>query len=401
MVRVKYNKSVTSKAVAFLFLLLISCHISFARADEGLRIRIFDNYSLQAIVVDGEKESFLINNSTFSPPIYMSVIKNSIVIPTKKGGKVFKTLTLKAPQEFVVRIGKGIRRHYLGSLQVSLSKGYLKVINITPLEPYVASVVEAETSDIKEPEALKATAIAVRSYVIAEKSRHHKEGFDMCDLAHCQLYKGLPRSKIIEDLTEATAGKVLTYKDRIIPGYFHACCGGQTENIERVWDVHAEPYYVSIDDRKNDSSPYYCQPSPVFKWTLQIKKASFEKIGRLHGWLKPNEKVVKLLPNKQTPTDRIVNLKIVTNKRTFLVAEKKLQQDFGHEIGWNKLKSAHFEVTECGKYKELFCFKGFGYGHGVGLCQSGAEGRARAGMDYDDILKAYYPHIRIQSLGKF
>jgi stage II sporulation protein D len=266
---------------------------------------------------------------------------------------------------------------YIFSLNGSDYRGKLKLIinpdgtsfdaiNLVPPEPYLAGVVGAEMPPYWESEALKAQTIAARTYCFYIKKRFGtNRAWDMKKTAAHQVYRGLSaESAQIWNAVNQTNGQVLTCEqtdstEEIFPAYYSSTCGGHTENSKNVFGDFFEPQYPKLKQLGK---------------IINISPADQSNYGEFSRLTK-----VKLLGS--------------TNKSDFLKAE-----DFRLTIDptGRKFKSTICQIVKWGD-KWVFS-SGRGWGHGVGMCQCGAEGMARNGKNAKQILSYYYPDSKILTI---
>lgn len=176
-------------------------------------------------------------------------------------------------------------RRYRGELEIrpSVTKKGITIVEIMPMEEYIYGIIPWEISPAWPMEAVKAQAVAARTYALYHLGKHKKDGFDLCNTTDCQVYGGReaedPRGNWAVD---ATKGMVVTYKNKLVPTFFHSSSGGYTENVENVWSGKMD-YLRAVPD--------YDQDSPYFQWknsfTLEeigkkLESAGY-KIGALQG----------------------------------------------------------------------------------------------------------------------
>lgn len=268
----------------------------------------------------------------------------------------------------------GHERRYQGLLHVRAEGDRLVLINELPLESYVASVVASEMLPGWPLEALKAQAILARTFAL-KGGDHESRG--LCDLTHCQVYAGKVTPQSIE-AAQATRGLVLEYGGHPISPLYHAACGGMRASNQVVFGGLAVPYLREEGDR-------FCLDSPYAKpWKVRVTS---NELSRALGV--PAVETVSVL-------DRDAGGWVAR----VLVDRKKITgyhfwQAIGRQIGWGGLKSLRFTVS---KQADGFEFAGKGLGHGVGLCQWGARGRALAGWSYRRILASYYPGTSLRRM---
>ncbi len=264
-------------------------------------------------------------------------------------------------------------RWYRGRTLVVPSQKGLSVVNWVDLEEYLYSVIGGEMDSRWPLEALKAQAIAARTYALYEREKQRNNPiYDLGDTPdRWQIYKGVnSESRTTLAAVDATAGKVLTYRNRIILSVFHACSGGHTENSEDVWGSR-EPYLRAVPDFDQNISE--CNWSRTFSPT-EIS-AQIPEIGN----------VKQMIPESTSPFGSVTSLKIVGDK-----GEKVLR---GEDVRTAlKLKSTRFNVSNG---NGSFTLRGLGYGHALGMSQWGAYNLAKRGYNHLQILNYYYKGVAL------
>ncbi len=283
--------------------------------------------------------------------------------------------------------GRDVRSSSLPS-QVRVHLLREDVTKTVSLDEYVFGVLAAEGSLEDEHEALKAQAVITRNYALKNLARHAHNGYDFCNSTHCQRYITVrdegARADFYELLHRAlreTAGETLRDEQgRIVDAYFSADCGGATANAQSLWERPAPVYLRGVHDD-------YCANSPYRNWTDTIPLARLAKALRTD----PRSDVGARLDNvrvvKRDATGRAEMIELQGERRRLLRG-----WDFkiivGRALGWNVLKSSRFEVERAGAN---LIFHGSGFGHGLGLCQTGAHVMAERGATYRQILNFYLP----------
>ena len=288
--------------------------------------------------------------------------------------------------------GTGLpRRLYRGELAFTAEKSLLKIINTVPLETYLAGVVTGEAGDLSHPEAYKAQAVAARTYTVKYLKNHLGEGYNMCDSPHCQLYTGLGKiSAKAREASDATHGEMLLYKGDPAAAFYHSVCGGRTEDMTFVWPYESKPYLISVRD--GPPGRPYCSIAPDFRWKTKIYFTGLTRLGRRAGWLTSDEEAGGLSISAWGPSGRAAELEIPTQRRRVKVTATDFYHGIGRRAGWRAVRSSYFRVLSG---KDYVLLDGVGSGHGVGMCQWGAEGMARKGFKYRDILRHYYPGTEV------
>jgi stage II sporulation protein D len=279
-------------------------------------------------------------------------------------------------------------------LSASVVRVHLVRENITrtmPLEDYVRGVVAAEGSMEREPEALKALAIASRTFVLKNLGRHSREGYDFCTSTHCQRYREARLdsrddvSPAITEAVEATKGEILRDGNNdLADSYFSASCGGATANLATLWGGNAPPYLMGVRDE-------YCATEPHHSWTDVISQAQLLKALQSDPRTNIGGRLVNVSVLRTDATGRAELIEIEGNRR-ITVKGWDFKIIVGRALGWNLLKSSRFDVARSGSN---FVFRGSGFGHGLGLCQEGAHVMATRGASYRQILQKYFPSTRI------
>ncbi len=262
------------------------------------------------------------------------------------------------------------------------------------LEEYVLGVVFAEGSMEDQPEALKALAIAARTYALKNIRRHKSQGYDFCSTTHCQRFVALEGVDLshsrmpIASAVRDTAGLVLLDDEgRVAESYFGASCGGMTANLQTLWGVHAPTYLQGVRDE-------YCVTSPHHAWTDVISSDQLAQALRSDSRTDVGGKIQGLIVAKRDQTGRAEVITIEgERKRTISGWEFKLV--VGRALGWNVLKSSRFSITRSGSN---FVFRGGGFGHGLGLCQEGSHVMAQEGFNYRQILTKYFPGTIVRDI---
>jgi len=230
---------------------------------------------------------------------------------------------------------------YRGALELRPAGSGMNVINALGLESYVRGVVSAESPSAWPAEALKAQAVAARTYAITTRAGSISDGFDQYADTRSQMYKGVAAERPSTDAAiAATAGQVVTYGGQPVTTYFFSTSGGKTENIENSFVGSApKPWLKGVDDPYDDLAPRH-------RWkpqTLTITQAS----AKLRGLVKGKLRGIKVLQRGVSP--RIVRAQVVGTKGTTTVTGPQLRSRFGLFDTW-----AYFTtVTSSGKRAPL------------------------------------------------
>ena len=272
-------------------------------------------------------------------------------------------------------------REYFGGVRVNKVKGSLTVISIAPTEEYLRGVVGEEMSPSYPLEALKAQAVAARSFALKNRKRHEKDGYDLCATTHCQVYAGFENFDIVNKAVDETRGEVLVFKEKIADSNFHADSGGMTEAVADVWGSHIS-YLVPVKEMLELTAP----------WTKKFSVKDFSsRFGDGFGDLK-SIKLSTLTVGKsasdRTDSGRVKSAQLVGTKKTLTVTGADLRRKFSLPSTLFDMKIDGGEVV----------FTGFGSGHGVGMSQQGAKSYAEKGWSFDKILMHYYSGTKLKKL---
>jgi stage II sporulation protein D len=276
-------------------------------------------------------------------------------------------------------------------IQLSADQGHLVITAWMPMEEYIAGVLAGETGNFKSDEALKAMSVAARTYAEHFGSRHALQGFDFCDTTHCQDLRIAGINPRLRKIADSTAGEVLWYDGEPAATYYFANCGGTTEDGRYILgnDEAPAPYLKQHSDR-------YCIRNGGSQWSSEVSRRDLQAALAADSINIPGTlRSVSVL--NRTASGRVEFLR-VTGNGTVTVSGLLFRSAIGRHIGWDRLKSNWYEVTNRG---DRIVFHGRGNGHGVGLCQVGAEIMGEEGHTYREILAFYYPgtHLGVAAQG--
>jgi len=339
-----------------------------------------------------------------------------------------------------VTIGRGYAwerqedRIYRGRLEFRLGNdGKVLCVNELLLEQYLKGVLPKEMSPGFPPAALRAQAIAARSYTLARWGIQHRlDPFHLCAEVHCQAYAGVSQEHALtNEAVEITRGQVLVYQDRICETYYSAVCGGHTERNQNVWGGTPMAYLQGDFDLPSDQSadwifslqkdgedlnswieakpPAFCNhlsdqtpramhyTRKYFRWEMTYTRQELEDILKEKNGIDVGY-LLDILPLERGISGRCLSVHILGDEDE-LVIEGEL--NIRRALSPTHLHSSCFTVERhMGRdgLPESFTFRGAGWGHGVGMCQSGAAGMALRGYDTEDILKHYYRGAKLMQI---
>lgn len=279
-----------------------------------------------------------------------------------------------------------IKQYYEGELVINNNGNTLYVINSICIKNYLESVVAGEMEFNAPIEALKAQAVVSRTFLLKNLSKHNVSGYNVCDsrLACCQVYKGnrFYDKKFMKEIIKYTKDQILLYNNEVIDALFSCCCGGRTCGVEAVWQEKTALEYLKPVEDKDDRGNYYCVKDPRFKWQCEFKLNILKKpFGKFLDF--NNE--MNIIKN-----DKGDVLYFVLGKDKLTVLEYRKRLGF---LGYKGINSNFFDMEKKG---DNYIFKGGGFGHRIGMCQSGACEMARVWKKYTEILTHYYKDVKIE-----
>ena len=288
-----------------------------------------------------------------------------------------------------------IRRVVRGEIFVSPGdgdlRGQLKIVLDTDRESAVASVVAAEMSGERAIQAIRALAVVVRTFMMANPSRHADAGFDICDTTHCQLYRGEQdlvaeaASPVVASAVASTKAEVLSFAGRSVAAYYTSSCGGLSATPQMVWGGTDDGYsYRRV-------ACHWCHRQRFFRWRRSADTALV--VSALARYFREPISDSATISTDNEPSSQFVLTVTVRGAHS----ERALRADsfrraLGLTLGWNTVLSPSFTVERRGA---RFIFRGRGFGSQVGLCLAGSIAQASAGMSYKEILSFYFPGTEI------
>ena len=295
---------------------------------------------------------------------------------------------------------------YPGSILFRNTNGKLDAINSVDVEDYLRGVVPYEIGklDSSRIEALKAQAVAARTYAYKHFNSRESVGFDVYADTKDQVYKGLESATPLTDAAvKATAGVVMTYGGDFIIAYYHSTCGGITETLA-TWNRADLPYLKSVPDRRPNGKPW-CDESSYTTWERRFADKKIVKLFKANAseakatFSSANgadfKKIKSIKIKDKLKSGRIMTLRVETDKGHFDVLTDRTRWLF--KKAGTILPSSFFTVKKEGREWVL---TGTGFGHGVGMCQMGVRARAQAGQSYQEILSHYYQGITLEKFDR-
>ncbi|NCO76286.1 MAG: SpoIID/LytB domain-containing protein [Cyanobacteria bacterium] len=367
---IKFLLKITSKLSFITFFLLIFT----TSAQAALELRVAIKKGVNNLQI-GSSTPAVIKDSTRKTIGQVDGMNSFVAKPS--GGKVSlagwnsNSIWLEPSGDGVVWVGD---RWYRGRVLLTRQGSGITAVNYVDMEDYLYSVVGAEAVPSWPQEALKAQAVAARTYALYKRNTSRNSVFDLDTTTATQVYKGLGSEyTTTHQAVQATNGQIMTYNNQPILAVFHSSSGGHTENVEDIW-TSPLPYLRGVVD--------YDQTSPVFQWN---KSVSLSSISRVVGGV---GNIRELRAQKTTPQGRIITMQIVGDRSTKTVAGSDLRSALD-------LRSTLFRVSPSGNTLQV---SGRGFGHGLGLSQWGTYYLAKNNVDYRQILGHYYQNARLATM---
>lgn len=260
--------------------------------------------------------------------------------------------------------------------------GRTRVENIA-IDAYIAQVLAGEGQPRAGDAAQQALAITARTFALANRNRHRKEGFDLCDTTHCQVLR--PATPTTRRAAEATSGRVLLHRGQPAFVFYSAWCGGRSELASQVWPGATD---YSYEPALHDEA---CQDEPG--WESEVRAGAIEEALRQAGHKGSRLRSLRILT--RNTSDRVVRIGVEGFSPGDMSGDD-FRMAVGRVAGYQSIKSTNFRMV---RTSAGYRFTGRGFGHGVGLCVVGAGRRAERGASVDQILKFYFPGLTVGSIG--
>jgi stage II sporulation protein D len=277
-----------------------------------------------------------------------------------------------------IRLGK---HEYPGRIELFREDKKILLVTEIEMEDYVASVVSSEFPASWGLEAKKAQAVTARSYGYMRRSNSDR-AYHLDGTVADQVYKGTKTDASSRAAVTATRGQVLGQKGKLVSTFYSSTCAGTTEEPHNVWPGRPSHGLSSV-------TCGYCNNSRSYKWATELSDSDLLTAAKKSGHRAKS--VEEFLVIKTHDSGRVAQLELKTDRGGILWTAN----EFRALLGWDKVRSTLFSLK---KGKTSYRLSGKGFGHGVGLCQWGAQGMDRKGMDYDDILQHYYPGTELETL---
>ena len=290
-------------------------------------------------------------------------------------------------------------RRWRGELVITNTGGDLLVVNRLLMDDYLKGVVPLEigTRANADAAAVEAQAVTARSYALTHLAGPGRP-FDMRATVTDQVYGGASAETSVGNRSvDATTGLVLLYGGRVVNAPYSATCGGSSAEPQDVWRTAGEPYLQRVSDQIPGSTHFYCEGAPKYRWTRvydhdALRESITKYLRTLPGSNSSVTSVRAVTVSEVTPAGRVGILTVDTDRGSVTLRGNEMRTALRMPSG-ELLYSTYFSVSAVTGRDgvESLTLSGGGHGHGVGMCQAGAIGRARAGQDFRTILRTYYP----------
>ena len=257
------------------------------------------------------------------------------------------------------------------------------IVNEVALEDYLKGVVANELNPVAFPqmEAIKAQAIAARSYALSMLGQYARRGFDLYSDHRSQVYGGVETERPMSNrAVEETRGIVSVYQGKPIKAFYSSTCGGKTEAYQLAFRRPPIPYLKGGVNCKDSSGRYFSWEEKIPNSRIQKNLVPKAGVGNLK----------KLVPIKRGSSGRVLEMRVVGDRGEKVLTGNDIRYALG--LRSSLIRKIQPSYDSSGNIVELRV-RGRGYGHGVGLCQIGSVELARRGWTFERILKRYYPGI--------
>lgn len=355
---------------------------SVALCSPLVRVAVLDGVSELSLDVDAK---FRVNAVKDNALLLKKEKAADILVKISDAGFFIGKEKIDAESFEIKRLDQGFisinGRFFRGSLRfIRQGPSSFLVVNYLGLEDYIRGVLYHEISHLWPRESMKAQAVIVRTFALSRMGENKNKEFDLRDDVYSQMYGGRTSERWrTNKAVQKTRGEILTFEGKIFSTYYHATCGGHTEDAAHLWgeDIAVLKGVVCS----------FCQDSPHFKWAAYLDTKRLQERLNAAGLKAGVIKKIEII--ERSNSNRVLKLRITSSSPDVEIPGKTLRQIIGHNI----IRSTNFKIKFEGG---LIFFDGFGWGHGVGMCQWGAYFRGKKGYKYREILAHYYPRSKLE-----
>lgn len=350
-----------------------SIRVAIVEDDPQVNLQVYGRYSIKALYT-GDR----VGEGRRLPPTSVKAGKQGILF----GENSLPFLGLRIEPESDAAISLNGRR-LRGAIEIVRQQGMkLLVVNDVRLEDYLRGVLSKEAPDYWPEEALKAIAIAARTYAVYQRFSKEASDYDVTGNVMSQDYGGKSAEKSATNrAVRATTGLIIMYQNGLFPAFYHSTCGGGPTEHARVMGKY------DIPPLQGGVQCSYCTASPFFHWQRRLTREDINwvlhksRYGSVGG-------IRNMRVTQRTASGRVQQLVITGSRGSVRLTGFDVRSLFGFE----KIRSPLFDVVALA---DGFLIDGHGWGHGVGMCQWGAAELARRGANAEEILQWYYPGSRL------
>jgi stage II sporulation protein D len=371
------------KPLYIILIVLLFFFNSAMALDNSLRVLIKENIKSANILIKGSYKIQL--PFTEEELIRGRNLRSEITIDGSRGIKVAESRYNVFAVEFLAGRDGAIyldSRPYRGKLRCIKDGDSLIVVNIIPLEDYLNGVLEYEVAHWWPIEALKAQAVVSRTYALYMKEMNKNKSYDLRSDVFSQVYGGkLGERRRIKRAVFSTRGFILMHQGKILPAFYHSTCGGHTDNVSHIWNMESSAL--------SGVSCEFCLHSKHYRWDRKIRVEEFKDNFKRAGYEFNN--IEKVLVKERYDSGYVKSVEIFADGKLTVISAK----DFRSILGADIVRSRRFILDKTGNVIDV---RGYGWGHGIGLCQWGAYGMSRKGYKFLQILEHYYPGSKIKKI---
>lgn len=361
---------------------IVVLFLSLFSSAQQMNVGLLRTIKVKTLSITANEGAYLVYGDTTEigslESITIQYKTNGVGITANGNSSVYDTVYIRQQQANssvkIKSISPSSKTHYYNdNFEITKGNAQLRIVNVVSMNNYLAGVIESEGGGGRHLEYYKVQALMSRTYALKNKTRHSKDGFDVCDGVHCQAYHNkLRHTEKIMTAVEETEGFVLVdASNHLVTSYFSANCGGQVCDAAYVWN-NSIPYVEPFVDT-------FCIQTRQATWETFVDKSKWQSF--LNEQYGVTEELVGDLLYNFTQEDR----------RAFYIHPslgiplRDLRKKF-------RLKSTYFSTRLEG---DRVIISGRGFGHGVGLCQEGAMEMAKDGYDYTQIARYYFHNVQI------
>ena len=280
--------------------------------------------------------------------------------------------------------------------------GAVEIIAELGLEQYLPGVLIAELPSDWAPATFEAQSVAARGYAIDQRTRARRVGrvWDVTDTVSHQVYAGRATNSTAINAAGNTRGRVLTFEGELLPAYYSAVCGGRNAGPGETWGGQALQTRSAVTPLDARPRPHHCQHAPRYRWTVTRSTEACSK--RLAAWgqragheLAGVGTIRSIAAERLNAAGRPIRFRVTdTAGGSFSIRAEQLRIALNHapeSVPLERAQRVHSSDIAVGIAGPAITITGQGFGHGVGLCQHGAQAMASNGASLDQILSRYYP----------